>query len=379
MKVLTVTGTRPELIRLSLILKGLDEVLGRNHVHVYTNQNYDPNLSDIFLKELQIKVDYIFSKTEGIADFLSNGFKQFAEVLEVEKPSKVLILGDTNSSLLAILAAKKGIPVYHMEAGNRCYDNAVPEETNRTILDACSYMNLPYTENSKENLIKEGYHKNRVFKVGNPIWEVLKHYLPEIDSSRIHFDLGLVPHEWPGVVDDPLPYALFTFHRTENVDTYHVAKSVIDAMNEIAEEIPVVFPLHPRTADQFDKKGIHISPKVKVTKPLGFFDFVKLEKHAKIVLTDSGTVPEETGLFRIPCIVLRNTTERQELMEQGVFTLSGYKKEDILRAYNTIKRQEKLPDWYMPDDYTKENVEDTVIKILTGLTPTIIRKGHDEY
>jgi UDP-N-acetylglucosamine 2-epimerase (non-hydrolysing) len=373
MKVLTLAGTRPELIRLSVIIKKLDEVC--NHVLVYTNQNFDPNLSDIFFKDLQIRTpNYTFTSTKGdLGWFLSNGFAQFSTVLDVEKPDKVLILGDTNSVLFGILAAKKGIPIYHMEAGNRCFDKDVPEETNRTIIDACSYMNLPYTDNSKENLVREQYSKSNVFKIGNPIKEVLDYYKVQIDKNDILIRLGFMPDS----MDAFTSFALLTFHRTENVDTPSIAKSVVEAINEIAEEMPVVYSFHPRTKDQFAKHGIKFSDRVKCIDPVGFFEFVKLEKFAKVVLTDSGTVPEETSIFGVPTIVLRNTTERHELMENGSLILAGTKKEDILRAYRQIGKLTK--NWDALQDYHKENVSDTVVRILLGQSVTLIRKGHDEY
>ena len=376
MKILTITGTRPELIRLSVILRKLDEVC--EHIHVYTNQNFDPNLSDIFLRDLRIRTpDYTFGRTHSIGEFLGNGFKEFELVLNKEKPDKILILGDTNSVLFGILAAKKGIPIYHMEAGNRCCDSAVPEETNRVIIDACALYNLPYTENSKENLIREGHSKNFVYKTGNPIREVLEYYKKDIDGSRIFHTLGLAPHDWPGIEDPPIPYALLTFHRTENVDNPIRARNVVEAVNEIAEDMPVVYSFHPRTRDQFDKHGIAFSNKVKLAEPMGFFDFVKLEKYAKVVLTDSGTVPEETSLFHVPTIVLRNTTERQELMENGSLILAGTHKEDILRAYRGFNKMGQEGGGL--DDYDKLNVSDTVIRFLLGQDVRIERKGHDEY
>jgi UDP-N-acetylglucosamine 2-epimerase (non-hydrolysing) len=374
MKILTITGTRPELIRLSVILGKLDSVC--EHIHIFTNQNHDPNLSDIFLRDLRIrKPNYTFAKTEGLGTFLGNGFMEFSTILDVEKPDKVLVLGDTNSVLFTILASKRGIPVYHMEAGNRCYDQAVPEETNRRVIDACSLFNLPYTENSKQNLINEGYSKNFVFKVGNPINEVLNYYKRDINESTVLQRLGLAP--WS--MDAHASYALLSFHRTENVDTPSIARSVVNAMNQIAEEgkIQIVFPFHPRTKDQFKKHGIAFTDRVKCIDPIGFFDFVKLEQWAKVVFTDSGTVPEETALFGRPCIVLRNTTERQELMESGSLILAGTKTEDIIRAYRSIGEMKQL--WPVLEDYSKENVSDTVIRILMGQSVSIIRKGHDEY
>jgi UDP-N-acetylglucosamine 2-epimerase (non-hydrolysing) len=343
---------------------------------VYTNQNYDPNLSDIFLKDLGIrKPDWTFRKTKGIGEFLSNGFLQFEEILNFEKPDKVLVLGDTNSGLLSILAAKKGIPVYHMEAGNRCYDGEVPEETNRKVIDSCSLYNLPYTENSKQNLINERFHKNFVFKIGNPIFEVLNYYQRKIDESSILQKLHL---ESEGVdFNIPFPYILLTYHRTENVDSKERSRNVVEAVNEIAEKIPVVYSFHPHTKDQFEKHGLKFSDKVILTDPIGFFDFVKLEKNAKVILTDSGTVPEETSIFFKPCIVLRSTTERQELMENGSLILAGTDKEDILRAFNSIGSMKM--SWMCLDDYFKCNVSDTVINLLLGKNDKITVKGHDKY
>jgi len=374
MKILTITGTRPELIRLAIILRKLDECC--DHVHVYTNQNYDPNLSTIFLHDLGIRTpNYILPKATN--SFIGEAFTLFDKILNDEKPDKILVLGDTNSGLLAVLAAKKGLPVYHMEAGNRCYDGAVPEETNRKVIDACSLYNLPYTENSKTNLVNEGFHKNYIFKIGNPIKEVLEYYKPNIDADIVFHTLGLAPHDWPGIEDPPIPYVLLTYHRTENVDNKKISTQVVEAINEIAEKIPVVFPLHPRTKDQFEKHGIRFSDKVIITKPLGFFEFVKLEKWATVVITDSGTVPEETSLFHVPCIVLRNTTERQELMENGSLILAGTRKEDILNAFNTIRKLKQK--WEGLDDYEKINVSDTVVRLLMGQKDYILRKGHAGY
>ena len=374
MKVITVTGTRPELIRLSVILKKLDEVC--EHIHVYTNQNYDPNLRDIFLKELGIRQpDYMLPKTTT-GEFLGQCFLEFDKILEKEKPDKMLVLGDTNSALTAILAAKKGIPVYHMEAGNRCYDGDVPEETNRRVVDACSLFNLPYTENSKQNLINERFHKNFVFKTGNPIKEVLENYFDQIEESYILSRLGLqLPMPVGG--DVVQKYAVLTFHRTENVDNKRRSEAVVAAVNKISETMPVVYSFHPRTRDQFAKHGIEFAPNVILTDPIGFFDFVKLEKNAALVITDSGTVPEETSLFNVPTIVLRNTTERQELMENGTLILAGTRYEDIMRAFNTVSEM-KQP-WAGLEDYDKINVSDTVVRLLLGQNTKFARHGHDEY
>jgi UDP-N-acetylglucosamine 2-epimerase (non-hydrolysing) len=353
MKVISLTGTRPEIIRLSVILNKLDDLV--DHIHVFTRQNFDTNLSDIFFKELMVrKPDYIFEKANSLGDFLGKGFEYFEHILNKERPDKILILGDTNSVIFGILAAKRGIPIYHMEAGSRCLDNDVPEETNRRLIDVMAACNMPYTENSKENLIREGHDKNHVFKIGNPILEVLQYYADDINGSTIMDRLGIFATK----------YALLTFHRTENVDNPERAKNVVDAINEISKKLPVVFPMHPRTKDQLFKHGLLFSDGVIVTEPIGFFDCVKLEKHAKVVFTDSGTIPEETSLFHVPTIVLRRTIERQELIENGSIILAGTDKKDILRAYNAIGDMKQK--WPVLEDYYKENVSDTVIRILIG-------------
>jgi UDP-N-acetylglucosamine 2-epimerase (non-hydrolysing) len=380
MKVLTIAGTRPELIRLCLIIQKLDKVC--DHILVYTNQNYDPNLSTIFFQDLGIREpNYTLTPHNGIGNFLGYAFIQFEHILNDEKPDKVLVLGDTNSGLLAVLAAKKGIPVYHMEAGNRCYDGDVPEETNRRVIDACSMFNLPYTENSKQNLINERFHKNFIFKIGNPIAEVLYHYMGKINESQIDEKIGLSYWDEEVGMTKP-PFALLTFHRTENVDNPKRVKKVLAAMKEVAKKMPVIYPLHPRSKDQFEKQGIDLTG-ITCIDPIGLFDFVKLEKLATIVFTDSGTVPEETSLFGTNTVVLRNTTERQELMENGTLILAGTETESILNAYNFFLKKEmgndKVKLWSGLEDYDKLNVSDTVVRLLMGQNFRPERMGHDEY
>jgi len=360
MKILTLTGTRPELIRLSIIIEKLDELV--DHVLVYTNQNYDYNLSGRFFDGMKIrKPDYYFKKeAKSFGDFFGNAVLEFERILKKEMPDKILVLGDTNSGLLSIVAEKYKIPIYHMEAGNRCFDNRLPEETNRKIIDSLSKYNLPYTENSKQNLLNEGYHKNYVFKTGNPIYEVLNYFEDKINKSTMLYEWGLQEIN-SNIIN---PYVLVTFHRSENVDDPNVLHDIINALNNISQQIKVIVSLHPRTKNKIETFGYKLDDKILVSPPMGFFDFVYLEKSAMCVITDSGTVQEECCIFGIPTLTIRESTERQETIECGSNILCGTKTENIVRAfYTTIRRKNK---WYTPNDYLINNVSDTVINILIG-------------
>jgi UDP-N-acetylglucosamine 2-epimerase (non-hydrolysing) len=354
MKILTLAGTRPELIRLSIIIKKLDKLV--DHIFVYTNQNYHPGLSTVFFDELKIrKPDYYFPNNEySLIEFLSKDMIMFERVLLNEKPDKILILGDTNSGLLTLVANKMNVPVIHMEAGNRCLDSRVPEETNRKIIDMLSTYNLPYTENSKQNLLSEGFDKNHVFKTGNPIYEVLDFYRSDIWASGILNKLGLKEKE----------FVLVTAHRAENVDDVESLTNILSAINTIAKQFKVVFSVHPRTKDKLLQFDLKFSDNIIFSDPFGFFDFVKLEQAAKIVISDSGTVQEECCILGVPSITIRETTERQETIECGSAILSGTKFENIIKAFDTILKKDNK--WKAPDDYLVKNVSDTVINILLG-------------
>jgi UDP-N-acetylglucosamine 2-epimerase (non-hydrolysing) len=360
MKILTIAGTRPELIRLSVIIEKLD-ILSTSgclaHVFVYTNQNYDHSLSGQFFDEMNIRMpDHYFINKGGhsIGRFLASALVKFEDVILQEKPDKLLVLGDTNSGLLSIVAEKYKVPVYHMEAGSRCFDMKVPEESNRKIIDMLSTYNLPYTENSKQNLLSEGFHKNYVFKTGNPIYEVLNCYKEGIENSKILDKLELKEQN----------FVLVTAHRTENVDDLESLTNIIEAVNQISKKFKVIFSLHPRTKDKMNKFGLGVSGNVMLSKPFGFFDFVKLEKTAKCVISDSGTVQEECCIFNVPTITIRNSTERHETIECGSNILSGVLKDDIMTTFDILLDRKYM--WNPPDDYLKENVSDTVINILLG-------------
>lgn len=359
MKVMTIFGTRPEIIRLSLVMKILD--LHCEHITVHTGQNYDESLSDIFIKDLDVRTpDIHFGiRSNSFGEQIGQILTKADEALAEHKPDKVLILGDTNSALSAIVAARRGIPVFHMEAGNRCYDDRVPEEVNRRIIDHSSSMLLPYTERSKENLVAEGIERERIFVTGNPIKEVLTTFDDKISKSNILKKLSAKPSE----------YFLVTLHRAENVDLRERLGKIFDAFEQIGEQFEkqVLVSVHPRTREkltQFD-----ISPnarRIQLLDPLGFFDFVHLEKNSLAVFTDSGTVQEECSIFGIPNITLRDVTERPETIECGSNILSGADPDTIVQTVKLALSQPAA--WNPPREYLVENVAQTVSKIILGYT-----------
>jgi UDP-N-acetylglucosamine 2-epimerase (non-hydrolysing) len=359
MKIMTVLGTRPEIIRLSRIIPLLDRLC--KHSLVHTGQNYDPRLNEVFFDELGIRApDYNLncgseSPMEQIAEIFTAGQR----ILAKEKPDRILVLGDTNSALIAMVAKRMGIPVYHMEAGNRCYDDRVPEEVNRRVIDHCSDILLPYTERSRANLIKEGFPGHKIFVTGNPILEVLNHYSDQINNSKILGDLDVKAHQ----------YFLVTIHRAENVDYPQRLAAFIEALHLVAleYEIPVICSLHPRTRSQLIKNRHSMEGHgIKVLEPLGLFDFVALEKMAFCVLSDSGTVQEECSIFRIPNITLREVTERPETMECGSSIIAGKEPDSILDAVYTVINSGC--NWIPPGNYLVPNVSSTIAKIILGVS-----------
>lgn len=348
MKILTIIGTRPELIRLSVIIKKLDELLGDNHILVWTGQNYDPKLSDIFFEELGIRTPNYYNKgsPQLFARQITDMFTLVEDVIVRHRPDKALILGDTNSALTAMVCERHGVPVYHMEAGNRCFDEKVPEEKNRKMIDAISSFNLPYVQNSKQNLLNEQYPENRIHVIGNPIFEVLNHYKEQIDSK-------------PNPIKEP--YAICTLHRAENVDSKERFEEIIRGISNL--EMPIYYPIHPRSLQKLKLYNLSIVPNLHIIEPLGFFDFVQLEKHAQLALTDSGTVQEECCLFNVPTVTIRDTTERPETVECGsniVTTINANKiHEGIRRALGMSN------SWHYPKGYTDPNVSQKVIDLLT--------------
>jgi UDP-N-acetylglucosamine 2-epimerase (non-hydrolysing) len=356
-KIITLFGTRPEIIRLSQVIKSLDRFC--EQILVHTGQNYDARLSDVFFRELDLRAPdhYMGVRGNGFADQVSQILKSAGEVLEKVQPDRLLILGDTNSALAAIVAARMGIPVYHMEAGNRCYDNHVPEEINRRIIDHCSDVLMPYTDRSKDNLVREGISRQRIFVTGNPIYEVLQAYHDKIESSDVLERLALKDGR----------YVLVTLHRAENVDDPERIAIFLRSLKRVAESYdePVIVSLHPHTARAMERAGIQAdTDRIRLMSPMGFFDFVKLEQHAHCVLSDSGTVQEECCILGVPNVTLRDVTERAETIEVGSNILTGADPEAILRSVKLALASKS--EWVAPREYLEPHVSHAVSKIVLG-------------
>ncbi|WP_051340769.1 non-hydrolyzing UDP-N-acetylglucosamine 2-epimerase [Azospirillum halopraeferens] len=366
MKVLTLLGTRPEIIRLSLIIEKLDRLC--DHVLVHTGQNFDASLSDVFFAELGVRAPDEFlgvrgaSPAEQIGQILVGCERVFAE----RRPDRLLILGDTNSALGAIVAKRMAIPVFHMEAGNRCFDDRVPEETNRRIIDHSSDILLPYTEHSRRHLLREGFPDNRIYVTGNPITEVIQRWRPRINEAEALHRLGL----------DPRRYLLVTMHRAENVDVEDRLRALIDSVTTLQARlgVPAIVSTHPRTRARMEAFGL--APDnggVRFLPPFGFVDFVALEANALCVLSDSGTVQEECAILGTPNVTIRDTTERPETVECGSNFISGVTRDGILAAADIVL--DLPPDWQASDPYRKANVSDTVVRIVLGHHATVAGPG----
>jgi len=360
MKLMTILGTRPEIIRLSLIIPLLDKYV--DHTLVYTGQNYDPNLSNIFFNDLNVRQpDYAFDcNDESTMGQIGKILRHSESVIKKENPDRLLILGDTNSALSSIVAKRMNIPVFHMEAGNRCYDDRVPEEVNRRIIDHCSDVLMPYTERSRANLLQEGIPGQRIFVVGNPIFEVLDHYEDAINISGIITKLGI----------EKKNYFLVTLHRSENVDVEDRLSNFINSFHLLYKiyKKPIICSVHPRTRSQLKIQNKSLQGKgIIPVKPLGLFEFVQLEKNAFCVLSDSGTVQEECCIFGIPNVTLRDVTERPETVESGSNLIAGCDPEDICKAVDAVLDQ--VGEWNPPHEYLVKNVSSTVLKILLGMIP----------
>jgi len=360
MKIVTVLGTRPEIIRLSRIIGKLDRLC--THVLIHTGQNFDPSLNDIFFKQMAVRQPDAFLEAKGtFAEQVGIILRKVEKIMVAERPDKFLVLGDTNSALAAIAAKRLGIPVYHMEAGNRCYDDRVPEEVNRRLIDHSSDVLMPYTEHSRQNLIREGIAGERIYVTGNPILEVINHYDKQIRASAILADLHLEPRK----------FFLVTLHRAENIESEERLRSLAQGIAELhaRHQLPVIVSTHPHTRARLSGFKIETDrPGIQFLDPFGFFDFISLEKNALCVLSDSGTVQEECALFQVANVTLRDVTERPETIECGSNILSGADPDSVLRCVDVVLEQKSK--WRAPAEYLVEQVSGTVVKILLGFRET---------
>lgn len=355
-KVITLLGTRPEIIRLCRVIDVLDASC--HHKLVHTGQNYDDRLSGMFFRELGVREPDLHMGVRGVgfADQIGQMLAACEALFSAERPDTVLILGDTNTGLAAFVARRMGIRVCHMEAGNRCFDDRVPEEVNRRVIDHSSTVLLPYTYRSAENLVREGIERQRIFVTGNPIKEVLDFYAPQIANADPFTEFGVEPGK----------YFLVTAHRAETTDDPARLASLVKALNAAIDEYdkPALASLHPRTADKMRQFGIDAG-RITFVPPLGLFDFVRLEKEAFCVLSDSGTVQEECCIFRVPTVTMRDVTERPETIECGSNLLAGVEGERLLPAIELAVRN--AGSWTPPAEYLADNVSDVVARVVLGI------------
>ena len=364
LKVVTVLGTRPEIIRLSVIIKKFDQFF--DHTLVHTGQNYDYTLNEIFFEELEIRKPDFFLEVVGqdlgetMGNVLSNSYKLFSEL----KPDALLVLGDTNSALCTISAKRLKIPIFHMEAGNRCFDQNVPEELNRKIADHTSDINLTYTENSRRYLLAEGFRKDHVFCIGSPLKEVLDFYSDQINGSLILEKLQLNKEK----------YIVASIHREENLDIGDNFKNIIDALNKITDlyDAQLIFSTHPRTKKKIEQLNLKVSSRISFVEPLGFCDYVFLQKNALITLSDSGTISEESTILGFKAVSIRTSTERPEAIDHGNIVLGDISSENIINSINiTLGLNDRLDP---PFEYLKTDNSNTVLKLIQSYTPIINRE-----
>jgi len=362
LKVMTVVGTRPEIIRLSRVIAKLDACAA--HCLVHTGQNFDYELNQVFFEELQIrKPDHFLNSVGGgVAETIGNIIAHSDRVMEKEAPDALLVLGDTNSCLSVIAAKRRKIPIFHMEAGNRCFDARVPEETNRKIVDHLADINLPYSAISRENLLREGFPSDRIIKTGSPMFEVLNHYKREIGSSGAHEKLGLKDQS----------YVLVSCHREENVDTDKQLKKFVELINSLAARLamPVIVSTHPRTRKRIEITGASFHEHIRLLKPLGFFDYVHLQQEAYVVVSDSGTISEESSILNFPAVNIRETHERPEAMEEGSVIMTGFNVERVFQALDLVQNQGRGEKRVLQpvQDYMVPNVSEKVVRIIHSYT-----------
>lgn len=369
LKLMTIIGTRPEIIRLSAVIKKCDEYF--DQILVHTGQNYDYELNQVFFDDLGLREPNFYLDAVGgdLGETIGNIIAKSYRLMVKEQPDALLILGDTNSCLSAISAKRLHIPIFHMEAGNRCFDECLPEETNRRIVDHIADVNMCYSEHARRYLNSEGTAKERTYVTGSPMAEVLHRNLEKIESSDILTRLGLEKGR----------YILLSAHREENIDTEKNFTSLMNSVNAMAEkyDMPILYSCHPRSAKYIEKRGFVFDPRVKQHKPLGFHDYNNLQMNAFAVVSDSGTLPEESSFFLsvghpFPAVCIRTSTERPEALDKGNFILAGITEEQVLQAVDTAVEMNKNGDWGIPvPNYTDENVSVKVVKLIQSYTGVV--------
>lgn len=366
LKVMTVVGTRPEIIRLSAVINRLESSDAIEHVLVHTGQNYDYELNEVFFNDFKLrKPDYFLETATGKpVGTIGNILINIEPVLEEVNPDAFLVLGDTNSCLCAIAAKRKHIPIFHMEAGNRCFDQRVPEETNRKIVDHISDINLTYSDIAREYLLREGLSADRVIKTGSPMYEVIQSRQEDITASTILESLELIKGE----------YFVVSAHRDENINSERNFLNLVDSLNAIAEkyQMPIIVSTHPRTKNMIDAKGVSFNPLVKIMKPMGFNDYVKLQVDSKATLSDSGTISEESSILKFKALNLREAHERPEAMEEASVMMVGLEKERILQGLEVLEEQEPETLRYV-SDYSMPNVSEKILRIIISYVDYINR------
>ncbi|ALR31066.1 UDP-N-acetyl glucosamine 2-epimerase [Chryseobacterium sp. IHB B 17019] len=369
LKVMTVVGTRPEIIRLSRVLSALDASEAVEHIIVHTGQNYDYELNQIFFEDLGLRKPDHFLEAAGktATETVGNILIKIDPLLEELKPDAFLVLGDTNSCLCAIPAKKRQIPIFHMEAGNRCFDQRVPEETNRKIVDHTSDVNLTYSDIAREYLLKEGLPADRIIKTGSPMFEVLTHYLPQIESSDVLTRLNLEEGK----------YFVVSSHREENINSEKNFNGLIESLNLIAEKFnfPIIVSTHPRTRNMIDKMKVNVRPEIQFLKPLGFHDYNALQMRSYAVLSDSGTISEESSILNFRALNIRDAHERPEAMEEASVMMVGLSPERILQGLVQLQQQKtgKERNYRPVSDYSMPNVSEKMVRIILSYTDYINR------
>lgn len=372
-KVMTVVGTRPEIIRLSRVLAALDKYV--DHVLVHTGQNYDFELNEVFFQDLEIrKPDYFLNAAgKNAAETIGNTIIKLDPILEEVQPEALLVLGDTNSCLSAIPAKRRRIPIFHMEAGNRCFDQRVPEETNRKIVDHTADINLTYSDIAREYLLREGLSPDRVIKTGSPMCEVLSHYGSKIDASDVLDRLELQRHD----------YFVVSAHREENIESDRNFGKLVAILNGVAETYNkrIIVSTHPRTRNRVKKMGVTFHDKVELLKPLGFSDYVHLQKHAYAVLSDSGTINEESSILNFPALNLREAHERPEGMEEAAVMMTGLEFDRVLQGLAVLEGQPRGEHRLLRQvaDYSMPNVAEKVVRIIVSYTDYVKRTVWKEF